>query len=364
MLVDPVPNNTLSVVAAYGGYAGRPLPSGSYLGWGLLIVVAGGTAVWFRDRRLWFYGLLLAVCVACSFDLRTGPWVPARFFAHIPLVDNILPQRFMAVGFLAATVMAALIIDRARASLPARLGLRGPGANLVGIAGALGVGAVALVPLAVNLLPDLPFTMEAVVLPRWYTTVAPHLPPGRVLLSYPAPFSGIQVVLAWQAVNELAYSQAGGAGPEGTSVRAGRAGPGFDVLNVLSLGFSLTEPDPTPANLAAVRGALRIWKVNTVVIAPEPSGLAVQQGHDPSYAAAYMTAVLGRLPVVQAGAWVWDDVHSPPGSASAAGAVTDSALQGCVRLHETKTAAGVVTASMGVPRCAAGHLGPPKAPSS
>ena len=332
LLVDPVPNNTLSVVAAYGGYAGRPLPSGSYLGWGLLIVVAGGTAVWFRDRRLWFYGLLLAVCVACSFDLRTGPWVPARFFAHIPLVDNILPQRFMAVGFLAATVMAALIIDRARARLPARLGLRGPGGTLVGIAGALGVGAVALVPLAVNLLPDLPFTMEAVVLPRWYTTVAPHLPPGRVLLSYPAPFSGIQVVLAWQAVNDMAYSQAGGAGPEGTSVRAGRAGPGFDVLNVLSLGFSLTEPDPTPANLAAVRGALRIWKVNTVVIAPEPSGLAIQQGHDPSYAAAYMTAVLGRLPVIQAGAWVWDDVHRPPGSASAAGAVTDSVLQGCVRL--------------------------------
>ena len=141
--------------------------------------------------------------------------------------------------------------------------------------------------------------------------MAPHLPPGRVLLSYPVAFSGIQVALAWQAVNHMAYSQAGGAGPEGTSVRAGRAAPGFDVLSVLSLGFSLTEPRPTPANLASVNGALRIWKVNTVVIAPEPLGLADQQGHDPSYAAAYMTAVLGRLPVIQAGAWVWDDVHRP-----------------------------------------------------
>jgi len=368
LFVNPVPNSTLSVVAAYGGYGGTPLPSGSYVGWGLIIVLVGGTAVWFRDRRLWFYGLLLAVCVLCSLDLRSGPWVPARFFAHLPLIDNILPQRFMAVGFLAAAVMVALIIDRARAILPARLGLRGFGGNLVGTAGALGVGAVALVPLAVNLVPDLPFTMEAVVLPRWYTTVAPHLPSGRVLLSYPAPFSGIQVVLAWQAVNHLAYSQAGGAGPEGTRVRAGRAGPGFDVLNVLSLGFSLTEPDPTPANLAAVRGALRIWQVNTVVIAPEPSGLADQQGHDPGYAAAYMTAVLGRLPVTQAGAWVWNDVHLGPYSRATAGAVTDAVLQGCVRQHETKTAAGVVTASMGVPRCAAARLGlptgPPGAPSS
>jgi hypothetical protein len=316
-------------------------------------VVVGGTAVWFRDRRLWFYGLLLAVCVVCSFDQRSGPWVPARFFAHVPLVDNILPQRFMAVGFLAAAVMVALLIDRARARAPGRL---------LGLSGALGVGAVALAPLAANLIPDLPFTMEAVVLPRWYTTVAPHLPPGRVLLPYPVAFSGIQVALAWQAVDHFAYSQAGGAGPEGTSIRAGRAAPGFGVMNVLSLGFSLTEPKSTPANLAAVNDALRIWKVNTVVIAPEPLGLPVQQGHDPGYAAAYMTAVLGRLPVIQAGAWVWDDVHAGRRSGAAGGVVSDSVLQGCVRRYETKTPAGVVTASMGVPRCVAGHLEPAPGP--
>ena len=354
LLVNPVPDRTLSVIAAYGGYAGSPLPSGSYLGWGLIGVLIGGTALWFRDRRLWFYGLLLAVCVVCSFDQRSGPWVPARFFAHVPLVDNILPQRFLAVGFLAAAVMLALIVDRVRARAPGRL---------VGISGALGVGAVALAPLAVNFLPDLPFTTEAVVLPRWYATVAPHLPPGRVLLSYPVAFSGIQVALAWQAVNHMAYSQAGGAGPEGTSVRAGRAAPGFDVLSVLSLGFSLTEPNPTAANLASVNAALRIWKVNTVVIAPEPLGLADQQGHDPGYAAAYMTAVLGRLPVIQAGAWVWDGVHIGRRSGTAGGVVTDSVLQGCVRHHETKNPAGVVTASMGVPRCVADHLGPAGAPA-
>jgi hypothetical protein len=258
--------------------------------------------------------------------------------------------------------MAGLIIDRVRARAPARRGWGGLGGNLVGISGALGVGAVALAPLAVSVIPDLPFATEAVVLPRWYETVAPHLPPGRVLLSYPVAFSGIQVALAWQAVNHMAYSQAGGAGPEGTSIRAGRAAPGFDALSVLSLGFSLTEPSATPANLASVNGALRIWKVNTVVIAPEPLGLADQQGHDPSYAAAYMTAVLGRLPVVQAGAWVWDDVHvgrrSGSAGGSAGGTVTDSILQGCVLRHETKTPAGVVTASMGVPRCVAAHLDP------
>jgi hypothetical protein len=169
--------------------------------------------------------------------------------------------------------MLAVILDRTRARLPG---------DLVGIGAALGVGAAALVPLFVNFVPALPFTMEAVVLPRWYTAVAPKLPPGRVLLSYPVPFSGIQVALAWQAVNGLSYSQAGGAGPGATSARAGAAAPGFDVLSTLSLGFSLTEPSSSPANLAAVRDALSRWKVTTVVVAPEPLGRSTRATPSPT----------------------------------------------------------------------------------
>ncbi len=353
LFVDPVPDRALSVVASYGGYEGGPLPSGSYVGWGLIVVLVSGTVVWSRDRRLWFYGLLVAVCVAFSFNAGPGAWVPSRLLARVPLIENIVPLRFLAVGFLGAAVMVALILEHVRTRLPQRLTLGAVGGDLVGISVALGVGAVALVPLFVNFVPALPFTMEAVVLPKWYTTVAPKAPPGRVLLSYPVPFSGIQVALAWQAVNGLSYSQAGGAGPEGTSARAGAAAPGFDVLNILSLGFSMAEPTSTPAHLAAVRDALSRWKVTTVVIAPEPLGLARQQGHDPSYAAAYMTAVLGRLPVIQAGAWVWDGVDVGPRSTTRAAVVPDAVLKDCVARHETTTSRGVVTASMGVPHCVA-----------
>jgi hypothetical protein len=105
------------------------------------------------------------------------------------------------------------------------------------------VGALALVPMAVTFVPTLPFSMQPVVLPRWYTTVAPKLPPGKVLLSYPAPFSGIQVAMAWQAVDAMAYSQAGGGGPQGVSSRAGSARPGFDTLKLLA--FGVNEPQPT-----------------------------------------------------------------------------------------------------------------------
>ena len=45
--------------------------------------------------------------------------------------------------------------------------------------------------------------------------MAPTLPPGRVLLSYPAPFSGLQSAMAWQAVNGMHYSQAGAGGRKG-----------------------------------------------------------------------------------------------------------------------------------------------------
>ena len=36
----------------------------------------------------------------------------------------------------------------------------------------------------------------------------------------------------------------------------------------------------------------------------------MQQGSDPVYAAAFMTAALGRLPTLQAGAWVWNGVQA------------------------------------------------------
>ena len=144
----------------------------------------------------------------------------------------------------------------------------------------------------------LPFAMQAVTLPRWYTQVAPTLPAGRVLLSYPAPFSGLQSAMAWQAVNRMHYSQAGGGGPQGVEARAGTAKAGFHVLSQLDFGVGEPEPAGTPAQYAAVRHALDVWQVNTVVIATDPAAPRVEQGHDPVYAAAFMTAALGRRPTV------------------------------------------------------------------
>ena len=230
---------------------------------------------------------------------------PARLFAveivrggGRSVVENVLQQRFMAVGFLAAAVMLAVIVDHLH---PALGGPRG-------VVAALAAATVALVPIAVTFTPRLPYTMRPVILPRWYREVAPTLPPGRVLLSYPAPFSGIQSSMSWQAVNGINYSQAGGGGPQGVAHRAGTAQAGFTVLSSLAFGLRAQPPTGTRTQLAAVRHALVVWRVNTVVIATNPTAPSLQQGHDPAYAAAFMTAALGRLPTVQAGAWVWEHV--------------------------------------------------------
>jgi len=242
----------------------------------------------------------------------------------------------MVLGFLAAAVMLAVVLDRVHASVP---GWRG-------VLGALAAACVALVPVAVTFGPRLPFVMRPVILPRWYTEVAPSLPAGRVLLSYPPPFSGIQSAMAWQAVNRMHYSQAGGGGPQGVPRRAGSARPGFEVLSDLAFGVASGQPAGTPAQYAAVRHALAVWGVTTVVIATNPAAPAQQQGRDPTYAAAFMTAALGRPPTVQAGAWVWNNVqlglptalHPPAG-----------ALASCVRAAEGPS--GRVVAGMGVADC-------------
>ena len=263
-----------------------------------------GLVVFRRDRRLCFFGFLLALSAELSLGPRPGIWVSEQVFERLPVLENIIEQRFMAVGFLAAAAMLAIILSRVHDLAP----------DWRGALGALGVVLVALLPLATQYGPLLPYTMQPVILPRWYVSVAPSLPPGRVLLSYPAPFSGIQSALSWQAVNRMRYSQAGGGGPQGQAFRAGSAAAGETTLTNLGFGPGLPPPIDTPAAIAAVRHALVVWKVNTVVVATNPSA-PLQQGNDPTSAAAFMTAALGRLPTLQAGAWVWDDVrvaaHAP-----------------------------------------------------
>ena len=331
----PNPHN---VFMTLGGYEGAPLASAGYLGWGFVAVLLGGIVAFRRDRRLWFFGFVLVLCVACSLGERHGQWEPAWVFTKLPLIENVIEQRFMAIGFLAAAIMLAIVLECIHRVLP----------DWRGIMAAVAAACVALVPMTVTFGTRLPFAMRPVILPRWYTEVAPTLPPGRVLLSYPAPFSGIQSAMAWQAVNRMQYSQAGGGGPQGVQRRAGSAAPGFKVLGRLGFAVGVPAPTGTRAEYAAVRHALAVWHVTTVVIATNPAAPPIQQGHDPTYAAVFMTATLGRLPRLQAGAWVWDDVQV---GLPAPLHLASGTLETCVQAAEGRSEQ--VVASMRAPNCVA-----------
>ncbi len=308
-----------SVARLFGGYLGPPLPSYQYLGLGLLVVLAVGLVVWRRDRRLWLFGGLGAVSVLLSLGVESSFWVPWRILAHVPLIQNILPGRFMVVSTLCIAVMLAIVVDRARGSIGAvvrrtsgaRWARRSPvltGA-LTALA-ALGVAAVGTVPLATAVVGKVPLTVQAVRLPRWFAEVAPRLPPGQVVLTYPAAFSGIQSPMAWQAVDSLSFAMVGGGGPAGIPARAGKERAGQEVLSAAS--FSLTgPPSGTDADVDAVRRALAGWGV-TMVVVPDPSGLRrYDRGTSPEAALGLLTAAIGRGPRFQAGAWVWAGVQSP-----------------------------------------------------
>ena len=326
-----------NVFLLLGGYSGPQLGSSGYLGWGFLAVLVGGLVAFRRDRRLWFFAFVLALCALFGLGDRRGQWWEvAGLFAHIPLMENVIVQRFMAVGFLAAAVMLALVLDRVHAWAP----------NWRGALSAVAVAAVALVPMGVTFGTRLPFAMTPVLLPRWYTEVAPTLPSGQVLLSYPAPFTGIQAAMAWQAVDRMHYSQAGGGGPQGAVTRTGAAAGGFRVLVQLTFDYDVPSPTGTPAQYAAVRKALRVWRVDSVVISTDPAAPKLQQGQDPVYAAAFMTAALGHLPQVESGAWVWHDVQADSTPPLRTGS---DVLGACTRKAEGRS--GRVTTTLKAPTC-------------
>ena len=227
-----------NVFLALGGYEGAPLASAAYIGWSFLAVMVAGLVAFWRDRRLWFFGFAFVVCAACSLGERHGQWEPAWVFTRIPVVENIIEQRFMAVGYLAAAVILAILLEHVHRTVPDWRGAR---------SGALAVAAVALVPMATVFGDRLPFAMQAVTLPRWYTRGGAHPAPR------PGPPLVSGAVLRAADRHGLAGGQPHAVQPGGWrrppgGVAPGRIGQaGFDVLSRLDFGVGMAEPAGTPA---------------------------------------------------------------------------------------------------------------------
>lgn len=287
------------------GYAGNGGPDESYVGVAVLAFLAVSSLVWFRERLAWV--VLVVGVLSWSFSLATArAWMPWRLLMHVPLVSQIGPDRFTVVTSLAAALLLALSADRWWCVIVRNFTRRPTphAARNLGIMGALLTAVTVATVVPVGAAYSFPIRTQNKLVPLWFSQVAPRLTPGTVVLPYPYPSMLAQQAMGWQAVGGMGIGITGGGGfVPGRDGRHSEAisplGGAVSVLNALSQNVLIPLPSATSDTVRLVRGSLQHWGVDVVVV---PMG---DEGRDPTYAVGFLTAVLGRLPRVQAGAWVW-----------------------------------------------------------
>jgi hypothetical protein len=312
-----------------GGYQG-PWLSPEYLGLGALAVAVGGLAVWRRDRRLWFFAVMTILSLLLAAGARKDVVLPWQWLSGLPLLENVIPDRFIVITYLCVAVMIGLVVDHVVGSVSRGAGARGKtvrrtmapmttaGSTIrtrgLGVAAGTAVALVALVPVATYLSTTVPVTTRPVDVPRWFTST--HEGPDRqVLLTFPVPYAGIESAMVWQAVDRMGFAMVGGGGPEGVVSRDGSERAGEVLLGegtYVQFYSSTTYP---PGSLTAMRRALRQWGVDTVVVPNQPGLPLYERVTSVPFVAALLTAVTGQAPVDRDGAWVWTDVHAGTTSA-------------------------------------------------
>ena len=339
------PHALSTLTRLFGGYQGTPLEDPEYVGVAVIAVLIAGLALWRRDRRLQLFVLLAVVAGLCSLTIVPGslghgvggngalPWVPWDALRYVPVLSNALPARFLSMVVLCVAVAIGLILGHVRTSSEATLRARGlegqnPGpwrsarlwASLLGLAAA----GISLWPLGSQLVGHVPLVTQDVVVPKWFLDVGPHLPPGEVLVTYPAANGGAPIPAAWQAIDKMSFSLVGGTGPAGVPQRVPIGRAGYVAWGALSEDLSSSVLQPR--TIGALRTALHGWGTTLVVIPDQPELPAYATGQHTGAAVALVTAALGEAPRYEARAWVW----SVPRVLSSPRPITQVALQACI----------------------------------
>ncbi len=328
-VIPAEPSRLLSALFRRGGGYQGPILSDQYFGFGVVAVLIGGIVAWRRDRRLWLFGAITVISVALSLGVERSQWLPWQLVSRLPLLENIIPSRFLVITYLAIAVMLGVIVDHTYVTVNGRINSPPAGSAVrplagravqyprwIGAAAGFTVAAIALMPIATYLAADIPITSQPVVLPTWFRTVAPKLQGNQVLLVFPVPFAFEESSVTWQAVDRMPYSIAGGVGPGAVISHAGKEREGQIAIANASFPFT---PDmhtlTTAGDVAAVRQALDGWGVTMVVIPDQTNLPEYEQTLSVTLAAALITAATGQRPIRQADAWVWIGVNHAPSPA-------------------------------------------------
>lgn len=175
--------------------------SASYLGLPLIVLLAVGVVVLIRRPpvRAAAWCLIIALVASAGPSLHvggrdTGIVMPWRLLANLPLLRDVLPDRFMIFVFLGAGWIISQVLDEVLAMEPARLRRLG--------------SVVVAVPL-VALVPGSP-PVTRVAIPAFFTSKGVRILRGREALVLPLDDHGYSA-MAWQSAANFSFSMPEGA---------------------------------------------------------------------------------------------------------------------------------------------------------
>jgi hypothetical protein len=269
----------------------------SYLGWPLIIVLVAATVWFWRDVRVRAAAVTCAMMELLSLGGGTLPirglllpgWLlPFHWLQGLPVVSELLPDRFCILADGAAAAVLAFSVDRAGLAMPRAWGRK-----------------ARMIPVAVAVLAVLPLTPL-----RYQPTPVPPVPagyraafawlrlaPGTSVLVVPVPNAAADQAMSWQATT----------GEPGELIGGYFYEPGPDRRPA----FYDTPSDPVPADdvlyqlwtgQAVASSAIRQVKAEMAYWRP---AAVVAVTHEGSRLALFLTSLLGRRPRHFGSVLVW-----------------------------------------------------------
>jgi hypothetical protein len=303
----------LPVLSKYGHQLGR-VENGQYLGIPLVLLTTLLVVSFRRNRALLLSASLAAVAFVLSLGLHLGlvhlggslP-LPYTLLAHVPLVNNLLPERLSI--YIALFVAVTVALGLAELTSPgARTGTglhhsRSPRSDRARNLTVAGLGVLVVI----SLLPTWPYPSTAANIPFFFrSALVKHIPVNTVVLTYPFPKYPANQAMTWQAVTGMRFKEMGTyaflRGPDGRATTTATLLPPTSVQQYLIYEELRSTVNPRIGRdqvVGDIRKYISVYGIGAVIV-----GISDPTVPNTPEVVAVFTQALGR-PVVTGGVALW-----------------------------------------------------------